>query len=256
MISFIIPAHNEQGLIARTIRSLQAAIRPRSEPSEIIVVDDASTDRTAAIARELGAQVVPVQLRQIAAVRNAGARQARGDVLIFVDADTVVPGSTLNAALRALARGAAGGGAGIHFDGRLPWHAVFLTEFMVAGFYLLRLSGGCFIFCTRRAFDGVGGWDEQLFASEEITLCQALKRQGRFVVLRERVITSGRKLRAHSFTEIVGTLGRIAWRGRAGVGRRDGLELWYGERRVDAEEAEIGTLDSAAALRTGPAPGP
>src|SRR5262245_17924048 len=107
MVSIIVPAHNEAQGLGGTLDALRRAAATLDRPWEIVVVDDASTDGTAQIARDAGARVVAVNLRHIAAVRNAGARAATGDVLVFVDADTVVPPETLTAALRALAAGAA-----------------------------------------------------------------------------------------------------------------------------------------------------
>src|ERR1019366_2792714 len=118
MLSFVIPAHNEERFLAKTLASVRAAATSVGEPFELIVVDDASTDRTASIARSFDAAVIPVRLRHIAAVRNAGAREARGDVLIFVDADTFVPAATLAAGLAALAQGAVGGGARVRLDAK------------------------------------------------------------------------------------------------------------------------------------------
>src|SRR5206468_11328581 len=89
MISFIVPAHNEELLIGQALSALLKAAQANREFFEIIVVDDASTDRTAAIAREHNVRVISVNHRQIAATRNAGARQARGEYLFFVDADTL-----------------------------------------------------------------------------------------------------------------------------------------------------------------------
>jgi hypothetical protein len=83
------------------------------------------------------------------------------------------------------------------------------------------------------AFRAAGGFDERLFGAEEAALSRALRRQGRFVVLRECVTTSGRKLRAHSAREILGFLARLALAGPKGVQQRKGLEIWYGERRPD-----------------------
>ena len=73
MISFIIPAHNEAFEVGRTLQSVFAAARSEEEPFEVIVVNDASTDATAALARAAGARVIDVDLRKISAVRNAGA---------------------------------------------------------------------------------------------------------------------------------------------------------------------------------------
>lgn len=90
MLSFIIPAYNEEQLLGRALTVLKEAARAAEETFEIVVVDDAFTDRTALIAQEHGARLIAVKKRQIAATRNAGAREARGDLFLFVDADTIV----------------------------------------------------------------------------------------------------------------------------------------------------------------------
>jgi len=89
-------------------------------PSETIVVDDSSTDSTAAVAEGLGARVIRVEHRQIAATRNAGARAAWGDVLFFVDADTLANGPAVQAGVEALRRWAVAGGCLFDLDGPLP----------------------------------------------------------------------------------------------------------------------------------------
>ena len=66
-------------------------------------------------------------------------------------------------------------------------------------------------------------------------MSQALRRQGRFVILREFVTTSGRKLRAHSGREVLGILLRLALAGPKGMRQRERLDIWYGERRADPE---------------------
>src|SRR5258705_13489613 len=90
MISFIVPAHNEQACLPRTLQAIHESARLVGRPYEIIVVDDASTDATAAIARQNDARVVSVNHRQIAATRNSGGRAAAGEQLFFVDADTTI----------------------------------------------------------------------------------------------------------------------------------------------------------------------
>jgi hypothetical protein len=85
------------------------------------------------------------------------------------------------------------------------------------------------------AFGAAGGFDETLFGAEEAAMSRALRRQGRFVILRESVTTSGRKLRAHSGREVLGILLRLALAGPKAVRRRDDLAIWYGERRADPE---------------------
>src|SRR4029077_1605442 len=129
--------------------------------------------------------------------------------------------------------GAVGGGCNVRFEGRLPCYGRFLISIASPLYRGLGLAAGCFVFCTREGLEAVGGWDETLFAAEELFLSRALRRYGRFVILRQHVITSGRKLRAHSGREILGGLLRLGLGGRKAMERRKGLELWYGERRRD-----------------------
>lgn len=238
MLSFVIPAHNEQPLLGRTLSALTDAARASGQPFEVVVVDDGSTDCTAEVARAYGARVVAVDYRQIAATRNAGARETCGDVLIFVDADTMVTGDAIRAAIEAMRGGAVGGGCAFRFDGRLPIYGRLLQALASPLYRVLGLASGCFLFCTRDAFRSVGGFDERLFGAEEAALSRALWRRGRFVVLREVVTTSGRKLRAYSPREILGLLARLALTGSKSLRRRDGLDVWYGERRTDPESSE------------------
>lgn len=125
-ISVIIPAFNEEELLGRTLSAIAQVAQALGEPFDVIVVDDASTDRTAPVARERGARVVSVSCRQIAATRNAGARAAAGDVFIFVDADTIVSEAAVRAAIAATRDGAVGGGCAFRFDDQCldtggPW---------------------------------------------------------------------------------------------------------------------------------------
>lgn len=235
MISFVIPAHNEERLIGRTLGALHTAARAVGEPYEIIVVDDASTDATAALAASQGARVVPVQYRHIAAARNAGAQHARGDVLIFVDADTRVTDTVVRAAMTALGDGAIGGGARARFDGRIPLYGRALMQLWLWLQPLARYASGCFLFCTRRAFDAAGRFDETIYAAEDVAISRRLKRVGRFVILRESVITSGRNLRAHSGFDALRMLAAWVLHGPPFLKSRRGLGWWYGGRRDDPD---------------------
>ena len=92
----------------RRVFAIRSGAESLGEPREIIVVDDGSSDATASIARQQGAQVVRVEHRQIAAARNAGAQQAHSDILFFVDADTLTNAPAIHSALRAIRTGAIG----------------------------------------------------------------------------------------------------------------------------------------------------
>jgi glycosyltransferase involved in cell wall biosynthesis len=236
MISFIVPAYNEERLLGAVLDALHAAGRAAGELYELVVVDDASTDRTAIVAERHGAVLVSVAHRQIAATRNSGARMAKGDLFIFVDADTIVNEAVVRAAVEALRGGAAGGGAAVEFDGTVPLYARLLMPILVRLFRVARLAAGCFLFCTRGAFVAVGGFDEAFYGAEELVISRALKRHGKFVVLRQAVTTSGRKLRTHSVREVLLILGRLALSGPRAVKQRQGMELWYAERREDPQQ--------------------
>ena len=236
VISFIVPAYNEEQLLGQTLESIHSAAREIGEPYEVIVVDDGSTDQTSLVAQRNGARVVPVEHRKISATRNSGADVAMGEFFFFVDADTLVDTPVLQAAIHALRSGAVGGGAAFKFDGAVPWYARLLLPMVVLFFRLTGIATGCFLFCKKSAFMAVGGFDEAYFGAEEIVLSKALRRHGRFEVLKQSVTTSGRKLRTFSNREVASLLLRIARQGRSGVKQRQGMELWYGERRKDPKQ--------------------
>jgi glycosyltransferase involved in cell wall biosynthesis len=227
MITFIIPAHNEEAWVGRCVSAIRSAMENIEMAHDVIVVDDCSTDATSSIAQHHSARVVRVEYRQIAATRNAGAREAPGDILFFVDADTLVSDRVIQAALRSLREGAVGGGCVPRFEGWLPlwWRVV--DPFFVIGARLLRQPGGSCLFTTRDGFEATGGFSEVHFAAEDAVFVSALKRHGRFVVLAEPAVTSGRNLRAHSFWSIARLLTRLALRGPDGFRDRRGLDLWY-----------------------------
>jgi glycosyltransferase involved in cell wall biosynthesis len=238
MISFIVPAHNEEQLLGSTLQTLRGAADAAGEPYEVIVVDDASQDRTAEIGRSAGARVERVNFRQISRTRNAGASVARGDRLIFVDADTFVSEALIRASLAALDAGAVAGGATLRMDGNVPRWARGLVTATAAVMRRKNWFAGCYVFCTRAAFGASGGFDETLFASEEIALSKTMQRLGRVVLLDEPVVTSGRKARSHSIWDLVVLFTMFAFRGQRILRSRRDLDLWYGKRRHDPERLD------------------
>lgn len=231
MVSFIVPAHNEERLIADTLDSIDASARKVGVSFETIVVDDASTDRTAKIAADRGAHVVTVSYRQIAATRNAGARAARGEWLFFIDADTLINPAYLREAITALRGGAVGGGAGVKLLGKPALHERIGQSLLIHIFRWVGVTPGCSLFCTRRAFDAVCGFDESYYAGEDVAMGRALARHGDVVIVRAVVMTSARKLRAYKTSELLRLLVRFIWRGRSMLKSRRELDLWYGRRR-------------------------
>ena len=106
MISFIVPAYNEETELPETLRAIHSAAV--GYKFEIVLANDGSTDATAGIGEQFGARVISIERRQIAAARNAGARAARGDIFIFVDADTRIGPEHVRGATNALEKGFAG----------------------------------------------------------------------------------------------------------------------------------------------------
>jgi glycosyltransferase involved in cell wall biosynthesis len=235
MISFIVPAYNEELELTSTLEAIRAAASGAALPWEIIVVDDASTDATPEIAEQAGARVVSIHRRQIAAARNAGARAAQGEYLFFVDADTRINQTHVTEAMTLLEAGYTGGGARGVMDGFIPlWSRILLHAFCTL-YFGLNLGAGAFLFTTRRNFEATGGFDEQYFAGEEVYFSLALRKLGRFKVLREPVLTSGRKLRMYSAQEILGTLFIMIVGGPRMARSRARLGMWYdGKRERDA----------------------
>lgn len=226
-LSFVVPAYNEERLIGATLDAIHGAARPTGRPYEIIVVDDGSTDATAGLAVRHGARVIAANNRNIGRTRNDGARHARGEYLFFVDADTMVNHRVLSAALARLDAGDVGGGATFRWDDP---HRGFgrLIEFGVATVIRgLRLACGCFVFVQRSAFETVGGFDAGLVASEEWALSRALARIGRFRVLGEPVVTSGRKLVALRLRDVLKLLLRAGLRGPKALREREFAHIWY-----------------------------
>jgi glycosyltransferase involved in cell wall biosynthesis len=219
MISFIVPAYNEELELSATIAAISAAASGATRSHEIIVVDDASTDATAEIATMAGARVISINRRQIAAARNAGAHAATGQYLFFVDA------------IAALEAGYAGGSARAMMNGFIPlWGRIFLRVFSSL-YFGLNLGAGAFLFTTRRNFDATGSFDEKYFVGEEVYFTLALKKLGHFKVLREPILTSGRKLRMYSARHVLARLFRLIVGGPIAARSRDKLELWYDGRR-------------------------
>lgn len=233
-VSFVIPAHNESKLIAKTLDNLQQAIELLKLEAEIVVVDDASTDDTAEIARRLGARVVSVNLRNIGAVRNAGAASANRSTLIFVDADTIVPARTVRATIAAIDNGAIAGGADVKLGDGPPIHWSKAWVYPLAVTIWLRLgrwAAGCYMFCRAADFDAIGGFPEAYFAAEEFFFSREMKKRGRFVVVREPVFTSRRKLNDYSAWQLIRFIFRPFFSRGGPLKSRTGLEILYNDPR-------------------------
>jgi glycosyltransferase involved in cell wall biosynthesis len=227
-LSLIIPAYNESKRIAHTIRTAQEALaQVPIESYEIVVADDDSTDDTAFLAEGLGARVVKSGKRNIGATRNAGAAAARGTHFLFVDADTLINPAVLRAMCRAFARGAAAGGAQLRWSGPAPFGARFCLHAWNLISRVTRLPAGSFLFATREAFERSGGFNEELFITEELDLGRRLKKVGTLVILRETYLTSPRKTEEFSQLDHVRLFAKLLRNPQKTVRNQKLLDIWY-----------------------------
>jgi glycosyltransferase involved in cell wall biosynthesis len=200
--SVVIPARNEERFLGPCLESIRTAALPLTEPVEVIVVLNRCTDRTEEIAREFGARTVREDARNLAAIRNSGARSATGEVLVTVDADSRMSPGTLLAIDRALTSGRTiGGGAAILPDRFSPGIRATLLILRLA-LWIFGFSGGLF-WCRLKDFDAIGGFNERLVSAEDVDFARRLKAYGRivqrpFTTLRGgHIVTSCRKFDAY-----------------------------------------------------------
>jgi rSAM/selenodomain-associated transferase 2 len=192
-LSVIIPVLNE----AAVLRDTLSALRPlRADGHELIVVDGGSCDASAAIAAELADRVLRAE-RGRARQMNAGAHVARGDVLLFLHADTRLPAQAARIIFDGLrARNAAWGRFDVRLSGSHPLLRV-VERMMnwrsrVGGI----ATGDQAIFVRRELFAAVGGFPE-IPLMEDVALCKTLKRHGRPLCLAHTITTSSRRWEAH-----------------------------------------------------------
>ena len=179
LISVVIPAFNEAGYLSETLSHLNSAksllTREMNLSAEIVVVDNDSEDATPALARDLGARVIKVPQQNVARVRNSGARVSQGEVLIFVDADTIVPDRLLLRIAQEMSDVSCFGGAvDTDYRPRKLTIRLYLQLWRVLG-RMLGLAQGATQFCRRDVFFALNGYDETLFMGEDVVFHQRLK---------------------------------------------------------------------------------
>jgi glycosyltransferase involved in cell wall biosynthesis len=239
-ISMIVPAFNEEKLIVASLRAIKESSRAfldRGWETELIVCNNNSTDRTAEVARAEGASVVFEPINQIARARNRGARSARGAWLVFVDADSHPSRALFAEVADQIQSGSClAGGCTVKLDTFHPLGAA-LTRLWNLISRTRRWAAGSFIFCETASFWEVGGFSEELFASEEIDLSKRLKTLGRtqgkqLVILhRHPLRTSGRKLHLYSWREHLRFVSLALLRPVKTVRNRVACSNWYDGRR-------------------------
>ncbi len=193
--SLIIPAYSEEALLARLLDSVAVARAAYEQPGaiEVIVADNWSTDSTAEIAAAHGCRVVSVEKRVIAAVRNGGAKAARGEILAFIDADSQIHPRTFLELDRVLATGRVVGGAtGVTLE---RWSlGIFVAYLIMVPIVVLTGCDTGVVFCRKQDFEAIGGYDESRLVGEDVMFLLAMRRLGKSRGQRLARVTSAKAI--------------------------------------------------------------
>lgn len=186
-VSVVIPVLDEGKTIASTLEALRSLA-----PQDIIVVDGGSRDRTVEASEQEGV-VVLSSPRGRARQMNAGAREASGDVLLFLHADTRLPLSALDDVASALQDPrCVGGRFDVELDGRRWILRLVARMISLRSRWTKVATGDQAIFVRRGVFEDMGGFPE-IPLMEDVAFSRALKRKGKVACLRSRVVTSARR---------------------------------------------------------------
>jgi len=214
-ISLVIPAWNEEALLPALLDSVRVAAAQYDGAVEVIVANNASTDRTADIAITKGAIVADVPKRGIACARNGGAKIATGEILCFLDGDSIMHPRAFVVIAQAFANPRVGGGATGAVVERWTW-PLRLLFMLVIPLTWFGLDTGV-VFCRRADFEAIGGYNEALLVAEDVDFLLRIRRQvkaGGRRMLRVRgveAITSARKFDKYGHWHFMGSMARLPW---------------------------------------------
>ena len=203
--SVIIPAHNEEKYIGKCLQAVKSAAKYVGDAkTEIIVVANRCTDKTVAIAKHYGAKVVINEEKCIAAIRNAGVREAKGEIIVTIDADSLMTKYSLCEIKFLLDSGNyVGGGTNPKFD-RMSVGIAFSSAYVAMNLIPIMMKNGGYLsgamfWLYKRDFDVIGGFDETLVSLEDMDFAVRLKKLGdkrgqKYGTLkRSYILTSSRK---------------------------------------------------------------
>jgi glycosyltransferase involved in cell wall biosynthesis len=207
-LSIIIPAYNEENYLPATLDAINAA---KTDDAEVIVVDNQSTDTTRDIAVSRGAKVVTETDHNIGRVRNTGAAAANGDVLVFIDADSVVrPGIFEKIVEVAENKQCFGGAAAVEYEPIINRTVVswFIALYPILGNWM-KMRGGALQFCRADIFRELRGFDSTIYVGEDIDFGWRLDRVARernshtTLIKEPKVLTSSRRWNRMGFVRLM-----------------------------------------------------
>lgn len=200
-ISIVIPAHNEERYLGATLAALQ---RQNYHWFEVLVVANGCQDRTAETAQGRCHRLVVLSQKSLGVARNLGARLARGELLVFLDADTTLEPMALRRIAEAFTtRAAAGTIRGRPQGGRLAHRCLYGLKNFVHRWSLHCGSSGI-ILCWKEHFMQAGGFDEGLEVCENSELIKRLKRFGKYKYIEDiSATTSMRRYEQRGLMRVV-----------------------------------------------------
>lgn len=201
LISVIVPTLNEEKFIEECLKKIK---NQNFKDYEIIVSDGLSTDNTVKIAKKYADKVISSKDKGIGDGRNKGARIAKGKILLFIDADTIVAPNLLskisdameNENIIVLTAQLKSKEKPLAFD-KLVFkiYNIFIQSSLVLSFLTPQISGVCL--CIRKSiFDKVGGFNKEMKTCEDLEFCERTKKYGKFLFLKETYVkTSIRRMK-------------------------------------------------------------
>jgi glycosyltransferase involved in cell wall biosynthesis len=236
-ISIIIPAYNEAKVINYTIEALLKAksyyeMFYSNSDIEIIVVNNNSTDETESICKQYDINVIKEEKQQIAACRNKGANHAKNEILVFLDADTVVELDFLVLVFKNINFPNVIGGSAKLIPDKKTFLYLIIYWIWNTFSYLVPFKGAV-LYCRRDSYDAVSGFDENLYALEDVKFSIELRRIGRkinkkFLSNRDlKVITFTRKLSSISLFNIAEMLYKIIINPFTFYKRKKIVDKWF-----------------------------
>jgi len=210
-LSVVIPAYNEEKYLTETLEAVRLALGSIPE-AEIIVVDNESTDATREIASAQGAKIVDEDEHNIGRVRNTGSLAAAGEVLVFLDADTLVVSGVFEKIIAAMSDPrCVGGSVAVEYEAPRR-RQLFMRWFMRLWTFLGRLTKmrqGALQFCRFEVFRELGGYDTTIYVGEDIEfhwrLDKLAKKRGGFTAFVEEPVvqTSSRRWEKMGLTRML-----------------------------------------------------
>jgi glycosyltransferase involved in cell wall biosynthesis len=200
-ISVIIPAHNEAEFLPATLQALR---KQKYRPFETIVVTNGCTDNTAEAVRGKCDQLYELEERGLGPARNLGAEKAHGNLLLFLDADTILEPDALQVIARKFKRHhSAGTLRGVPDYDKASYKIIYFLKNFVHKSHAHHGSSGV-ILCWKDHFDAVGGFDNELYLRENSDLMKKLRQFGSYKYISSTpAITSMRRYEKTGTSEMV-----------------------------------------------------